>query len=685
MKAFFNKIRKSNKVFLSLYLITVILYLISYIFFTINILHLSTIETGIRIVMLIFFGLWLFMWLICGLVFLFTKKFKGMIILIVLTTIFSGIFIFSSYYISRIYNTIDGMSKEKVVYTTNLITMKNHEFGSSSKIGMINDSEDIEGFILGNKLIKNNSLTNEINRYDDYLIMLNDLYNNKIDAAVVSGNYVINFSSEEQFENIQSETKVVYTLSEEMKNQDNVSYTNKKLTEPFTVLLMGVDSENDGLNANQAFNGDTLMLITFNPKTLTASVFSIPRDTYVPIACRNGAYAKINSAAASGTNCVIKTIKNLTDIDIDFYVKINFKGVVDLVDTIGGITVDVEKPYFRFNNGIDYHGQVCEQNSNRDFGNSTVCIDPGVQRLNGEQALAYSRNRHQYIGSDLDRVKHQQQVISALANEIKNLSSFEQFEGILNAVEKNMDTNMKNDQILSLYNVAKKIALTALSGKSDEIVSINHTYLETFSLPVWIGYSRTSALGYYKDSLDDIIKMMKINLGLEEEKEIKNYEIDYNDDYKSKYYGERIRTNPVQVLMPNLIGKSKEEASNWITSNGKTPSIKYVSPGQEHYNGSVGTGIVSDQDIHIDSLINNISTITLYVNEGKAPSISETIQNNTQSNKIEEEKKEVVEQKVVEETKKEEEKVDDKKTEENNSQQPTETTQDTSNDDNKTE
>ena len=74
-----------------------------------------------------------------------------------------------------------------------------------------------------------------------------------------------------------------YSYEEKMANQDNISFTNKKLTEPFSILVMGVDSESDGLNANQAFNGDTLMLVTFNPNTLTASMFSIPRDSYVPI------------------------------------------------------------------------------------------------------------------------------------------------------------------------------------------------------------------------------------------------------------------------------------------------------------------------------------------------------------------------------------------------------------------
>ena len=92
------------------------------------------------------------------------------------------------------------------------------------------------------------------------------------------------------------------------------------------------------------FNGDTLMLMSFNPKTLDAILLSIPRDTYVPIACNNKNYAKINSSAAYGTSCVISTINNLLGINIDYYVKINFKGVVDLVEAVGGVEVDVEAP-----------------------------------------------------------------------------------------------------------------------------------------------------------------------------------------------------------------------------------------------------------------------------------------------------------------------------------------------------
>lgn len=628
MKVFINKIKKSNKILLSLYLITLIIYAVSYVFLTINLIHLSTIETPIRIIVIFIFGIWLLIWLLSGLVSLFTKKYKSYVILIVFTILFCVVFNFANYFIGTLYNGIESISKDKLTYTSSLVNLKDSTFDNNSKIGMINDESDIEGFILGNKLIKEHKLSNEIKRYDDYYEMLNDLYNKNIDAVVLSGNYIIKFSNEEQFENIESETKVIYSYSEEMDNVDNVSYTNKKLTEPFTILLMGVDSTIDGLNANQAFNGDTLMLVSFNPKTLTASVFSIPRDTYVPIACRNNAWAKINSSAASGTSCVIKTVTNLTGIDIDFYVKINFKGVVDLVEALGGITVDVQKPDFMVREGVNYHGQVCEQNSLRQFGNHMVCMDPGVQRLNGEQALAYSRSRKQFMGSDLDRVLHQQQVVSSIANEVKNIKSFEQFETILHAVEKNMDTNMKSEQIMSLYSVAKKIVMNSING-IEEPVSINKTFLETYSLPVWQGYSNTSALGYYKDSMDEISQMFKVNLEIEKPTIIKNYKIDYNEDYQTKLYGQGLRSQPVEKTMDNLIGKTKDQASSWCTSNGLTPNIKYVSEGMEFYDPNIPSGYVSNQSIHVNTLINNLSQVTLYVNEGS--STNQKTDNNSNS------------------------------------------------------
>ena len=614
MNKFIDKLKKCNKIYLTILVITLITYMIGYVIFVKNIAVLTGIETLVRMILIILFGIWFLVWLVMGLVYVLNKKYSSFIIMIIFTLLFNGIFFVAGYYIDTIYKEIDSISKDTINYTTYLISMKDTEFNGDSKIGIISDTTNIEGNVLAKELINKDNLPNKLYQYDDFYIMLDDLYSGKIDACFVSSNYTILFASEEKYQNIKDETKVVLQYSKEMKNQDNISYTNKKLTEPFTILVMGVDSETNGLNANGAFNGDTLMMITFNPKTLSASMFSVPRDLYVPISCRNNALAKINSSAAYGTSCVINTMKQLTDIDIDYYVKMNFKGVVDLVEALGGITVDVEEPWSWYNAGVNYGGKVCEQNSNREFGDKIVCMDPGIQTLNGEQALAYARNRHQYIGSDLDRIRHQQDVVEAIVEKAKTLSSFDDFKNILNAVQKNMDTNMTTDQILSLYDVGKSVLVNTINGNEVKF-SIYKTTLETYSLPVYLGYSTTSALGYYKDSLEDIKKMMKTNLELLEKVPNKTFSIDYNEDYTLKFYGKKLYGAKSVATMPSLIGSTAEYASSWAVSNGINLTKIEVYEGDEHFNYLYGDGIVADQSIHINSVIGTGTNLTVYINK----------------------------------------------------------------------
>lgn len=630
MNKFIQKLKNSNKVYLSILIITLIAYIIGYAIFVKNIAVLTGIETLVRMILIILFGIWFLVWLIMGLVYVINKKYSNFIIMIIFTLLFNGIFFVAGYYIDTIYKEIDNISKDTINYTTYLISLKDKDFDSDSKIGIISDTSNIEGNVLAKELIAKDNLSNKLYQYEDFYIMLDDLYSGKIDACFVSSNYTILFASEEKYQNIKDETKVVLQYSKEMKNQDNISYTNKKLTEPFTVLVMGVDSEANGLNANGAFNGDTLMMVTFNPKTLSASMFSVPRDLYVPIKCRNNALAKINSSAAYGTSCVINTMKQLTDIDIDYYVKMNFKGVVDLVEALGGVTVNVEEPWSWYNAGVNYGGKVCEQNSNREFGDKVVCMDPGVQTLNGEQALAYARNRHQYIGSDLDRIRHQQDVVEAIVEKAKTLRSFDDFKNVLNAVQKNMDTNMTTDQILSLYDVGKSLLVNTINGNEVKF-SIYKTTLETYSLPVYLGYSTTSALGYYKDSLEDIKKMMKTNLELIEKVPNKTFSIDYNEDYTLKFYGKKIYGAKSVATMPSLIGSSALYASNWAVSNGVNLTKVEVYEGDEHFNYLYADGIVADQSIHVNSVIEAGTNLTIYVNR-RSSNIDNSNTNNNNSN-----------------------------------------------------
>lgn len=615
MNKMIKKLKRSNKALRLIYYLTNITYLIGLILFIKSILSLTGVETLLRIVVIVLFVLYLLFYSFWNLLNLLQRKYKGLIITTLISILLTVIFFVGSYYINYIYKNLDGMQEnEKIIYTTYLITLKDSSFNEESKIGIINKTIDNDNHELSTKLYKNKKLDNDTTEYTDYIKMIGDLYNGNIDAIFVPGNYVTLFKNEDGFENIASDTKVIYEYSEKMQNEDLNLVSNKDFNEPLTFLFLGVDSEGDGLNANAAFNGDTLMLMSFNPKTLDAILLSIPRDTYVPIACNNKNYAKINSSAAYGTSCVISTINNLLGINIDYYVKINFKGVVDLVEAVGGVEVNVEAPSYMADK---YGGKVCEQNSDRKFGDKLVCMNPGMQTLNGEQALAYARCRHMYIGSDLDRVKHQQQVVEALANKAMHFSSIKEFQDILNAVSKNIATNMDTDTILSGYNVAKNVLGNKLSGKDS--INIEKATLETYSLNVYVPSQgrNTSAQGYYKDSLLDIQKSFNVILGKEKKELIKTFSFSVNETYEKSAPGKGKKTGASGELLPSFVGKTVSEVESFGNSHNIKINVRYVDSGSEYYNSDVAVGLVGNQSVHKDVLLSSVSEITIYVVNSK--------------------------------------------------------------------
>lgn len=629
MKVLLNKLKKANKIFLVLYFVTFILYLITYLVFFKNLMGLSGVETVIRTIVIVLFGIWLFGYFLWNLVNLILKKHITIAITSSLTIIFVIIFSVANYYIQVIYSGIDNLAESKyVTYTSNLVVMGGVTLDKDSKLGMINSSNDIEGNVLAKELIKDKKLDDlVVEEYSSYYEMIDDFINNDIQGVFLNSNYLVTYS-EEEFSALKN-SAVLYQYSKKMKNQDTEIKSKKSLTEPFTILLMGVDSEADGLDANAAFNGDTLMLITFNPKTLNATMFSIPRDTYVPIACNNNRYAKINSSAGYGTSCVIQTIEQLTDIKIDYYVKINFKGVVDLVEALGGIDVNVEAPDYSVY--VKAHkGRVCEQNSLRQFGDNLICIDPGEQHLNGEQALAYARCRHAYLQSDIARNRHQQQIVEAIAKKVASPSNINKVEELLNAITNNMKTNMEKKQMLSFYDVLKDMVIKSFGDSG--MVNIQKTYLEYYSLPVRLGNMTLSAIGYYPDSLAAITNLMKANLEIEKKEMIKTFSFDANEEYTSKVTGQGITTGGRLETMPNFVGLAISQAEDWATSHNITLKKEFVQSDSPYYNPNILPGMISNQSVSNGVLVNNVSELTIYIND----STSSTPNNDPIPNKPEE-------------------------------------------------
>jgi len=601
MKRSIKRLFYANKGRVIVYLLAMLLFLLSLSFFSVSILRLNGIETLLRILILLFLIIFFVLLVYKGYKYVIRRNKIKYFIVIIVSVIISIILIIITYFVNVLYGGIGNLTlQDSSYYTGYLISLKNTNKDNISTLGRISDTNDNEGYIISEHIIKDEKLDNKIISYDTYEDMLYDLYNSKIDGAFVQSNYVSYFSNDENYKDIENKIKIIYKKTMKLENKNNILASNKKLDEPFTVLLMGVDSTLNSINTNTAFNGDTLMLITFNPKTLNATIFSIPRDLYVPITCRNNGKAKINSSSVGGVSCVIDTIENLVDIKIDYYSKINFKGVVDLVNALGGIDVNVTYSF-------------CEQDSNRDYGNQ-ICLDEGYQHLNGEQALAFARHRHSLPTGDLTRIQNQQLIVEALAQKALSLNTITDFKDIMAAISNNIVTNMSTDQILSSYNILKSMVLNVITDK-DALV-VEKAYLEVYDMNIYNETYGTysQSLGYYEDSLKDIEKTMKINLGIEKPELITDFSFDANTIYEQKIAGKGIKNNVSVSKVIDFSGKSVSDVEAWGTQNNITINKEYVSLGDEHYNESVLIGLVGNQSVSAGTSLNGVNSITIYIN-----------------------------------------------------------------------
>ena len=569
-------------------------------YFSYALILLENIETPLRIGIIIFFIILSIIIINSIMKNTFKQKKAKIIITSIISIIFSAAIIIIGYNVNKIYSAIANISSTSQTYSSSLVTLIDSEMNSiddikGEKIGILNDTESIDGYQIPQEIIKEQKLENEIVEYSNYIDLINALLDEKINLAFLPTNYSILFANIQGLENLKDKTKIIYTKDKNVKTQKTLN--SKNLDEPFTILLMGVDSENEEIKGS-SFNGDSLVLITFNPKTLNATMLSIPRDTYTSITCFAGQRKnKITHAAWYGETCMMSTIEKMFDIDIDYYVKINFKGVTKIVDALGGVDVDV--PY-----------SFCEQNSNREFGVNTVYVTKGFQTLNGEQALALARNRHpwteycssewtNYNSSDFVRGQNQQLVIQGMLNKLKNINSVDSFYEMLNSISSNMETNMSTENILSFYNIAKDILTKNTNDTTDlsSLIGFERLYLSGYDQTI-VDYDGINGGGSglalynfvpYQGSIEDISDAMKVNLGLQEQQPIKKYDFDINEPYEEYIIGKGNYNDYGISLLPSFVGSDVSEAQYYCNSRGITLIVNKVETQSKSLDGEIMT------------------------------------------------------------------------------------------------
>ena len=596
-------------------------------YFIFSISKLNNVENTLRLVgsiVLIVICLLLF---VLSIRFLNKYKKLKLAIVIILMLLIGGVGIFGAYNVDRVYSALSRVSDTSgyTTYSSSLVTLKANDAESiedigGSEIGILDDTTSYEGNIIPKEVIEEQKLDNETKEYSSYIAMIDALNSGEVDYIFLPTNYTVMFGSMDGYEDVGDKTKILLTQTKKVKDKDGDSSdaNAKAITEPFTVLLMGVDSDEEGIQ-NGSFNGDSLMVITFNPDTLSTTILSIPRDSYVPIACFSGQRKnKITHAAWQGEDCMIDTIENFLDITIDYYVKINFTGVVQLVDTLGGVEIDV--PY-----------NLCEQNSKRQWGSNTIYIEKGLQTLNGEQALAYARNRHpnpskcsskwtNYTSNDFIRGEHQQEVVTALLNKFKDVKDLDTVYKLLDTISNNMVTNMSTDQILSLYNVFKDIASKS-TGMDDmaDVLGIQRLKLNGYDARI-VDYGGTNLSLYnyvlYDDSVKAVSDAMKENLGEKKTKVVKTFSFDINTPYEEEVIGADVTGTRSLVQLPSFVGETVSYVRSYCSQHGISVTVKG------------GNGYVLSQSVPSGANVEDVKSITITAGGNTSSSSSSSSSNN---------------------------------------------------------
>jgi cell envelope-related function transcriptional attenuator common domain len=222
--------------------------------------------------------------------------------------------------------------------------------------------------------------------------------------------------------------------------------------EPFAIYISGIDVHGE-ISTNS--RSDVNIIAIVNPKSHQILLVTTPRDYYVPIpGISGGAKDKLTHAGLYGVEASMDTLEALYDIEIAFYARINFTSMIEIVDILGGIEVESESA---FTIGKDAGGPME--------------IQEGVNYLNGEQALGFSRERQAFIDGDNRRGRNQQKVITGMIRKMLSPTMIVKAGSILDAVGDKVDTNMSPDQIRSLIkqqmqgNTSWQIASMAAEGE----------------------------------------------------------------------------------------------------------------------------------------------------------------------------------------------------------------------------
>lgn len=272
--------------------------------------------------------------------------------------------------------------------------------------------------------LKFSIVPNEFNMDSDLYLALK---NNQIDVMMIDNG--LSSFVEEDFPEFWDEVRVVYEVSKEYDRVEIKTETNFK-KDPFIIYVSGIDTAGP---LSYRSRSDVNILMYVNPNSQEILQVTLPRDLYVPIACKNNVKDKLTHAGVYGINCSINTIEQFMDHQIDLFARVNFTSFMNIIKVIGPIEVYSQYSF--------YPGSL-----------PGYYVKKGINTMNAEQALAFSRERKQLPDGDVTRGLNQQEVIKGVIKKLISPSALMNIEGIVKQVSKSVDTNATSDNIIDILN-----------------------------------------------------------------------------------------------------------------------------------------------------------------------------------------------------------------------------------------
>lgn len=344
----------------------------------------------------------------------------------IISLILTIIYIFIGYYMYHTINFMDNVKKidkeTEIFYVlANKKSNCNKLKDIKGKIYVLNNNDKTYKKAMNKLSKKTNKKYKKENSTDNLITKIND------NKTIFISKSLYELLSDKKTK-LDKKTKIIYKIKVS-KNTDKITKKVDVFDDTFNIYISGIDTSGSISNVARS---DVNMVVTVNPKTHKILLTSIPRDYYVKLHT-SGSYDKLTHSGIYGINESIWTIEDLLDIDINYYFRVNFTTVINIVDVIGGITVYSDYNFITHGMGVKYN------------------FVKGENYLNGQKALAFSRERKSFSDGDRQRIKNQQIVLTAIINKlISSETLITKYSSILNEISKSFQTNLDKKDMSKL-------------------------------------------------------------------------------------------------------------------------------------------------------------------------------------------------------------------------------------------